>query len=48
MNAIAWVLIVIGIGAVIEGYHGHAIWTDILNLFSGKAQKSGNTSSSGS
>jgi len=48
MSAVAWALIVIGIGAVIEGYHGHAIWQDLLNLFSGKAQKSGNTSSSSS
>lgn len=35
MSAIAFLLIMIGIGAVIEGYHGHAVWTSIVNLFSG-------------
>jgi hypothetical protein len=36
MTAIAWALIAIGIGAIIEGYHGHAIWSSLLDLFSGK------------
>jgi hypothetical protein len=36
MTAIAWALVAIGIGAIIEGYHGHAIWTSLLDLFSGK------------
>jgi hypothetical protein len=26
----------IGIGAIIEGYHGHTIWSALLDLFSGK------------
>jgi hypothetical protein len=36
MTAIAWALVAIGVGAIIEGYHGHAIWTSLLDLFSGK------------
>lgn len=35
MTAIAWALLMIGIGAIIEGYHGHAIWTTLVNLFTG-------------
>lgn len=36
MTAIAFALVAIGIGAIIEGYHGHAIWQSLLDLFSGK------------
>lgn len=36
MSAIAWLLIMIGIGAVIDGYHGKGVWSSIANLFSGK------------
>lgn len=36
MTAIAWALVMIGIGAIIEGYHGHSIWLAMLDLFSGK------------
>lgn len=39
MTAIAWALLAIGIGAIIEGYHGHAIWTTMLDLFSNKSTK---------
>jgi hypothetical protein len=30
---------VIGIALIIEGYHGHAIWGDILTLFQGQGVK---------
>jgi len=36
MTAIAWLLVMIGIGAVIQGYHGHTVWSAITNLFQGK------------
>jgi hypothetical protein len=39
MTAIAWALVMIGIGAIIEGYHGHTIWSALLDLFSGQQQK---------
>lgn len=37
MTAIAFALLAIGIGAIIEGYHGHSIWTTLVTLFQGKA-----------
>lgn len=37
VTAIAFALVAIGIGAIIEGYHGHAIWQSLLDLFSGKS-----------
>lgn len=40
MTAIGWLLIMVGIGAIIDGYHGHTIWSSINTwlLGSGKAQ----------
>lgn len=29
MAAIGWLLIMVGVGAIIEGYNGHAVWQDI-------------------
>jgi hypothetical protein len=40
VTAIAFALVAIGIGAIIEGYHGHAIWTTMLTLFSGQPTQS--------
>jgi hypothetical protein len=44
MTAIAFLLIMIGIGAVIEGYHGNAIWSALVNLFQGQGTGQGSTS----
>lgn len=44
MTPIAWVLFAVGVGAIIEGYHGHGIWQDILDLFSGKQPGSSSSS----
>lgn len=48
MTAIAFALVAIGIGAIIEGWHGNTIWKSMLDLFSGKgtgASTSGSSSS---
>lgn len=36
MTAIAWLLMMIGIGAVIEGFHGKTVWSGLNTLFSGQ------------
>jgi hypothetical protein len=34
VEAIGWLLILIGIGAIIEGYHGHTLWSSLNSYFS--------------
>jgi hypothetical protein len=33
MTVIGYVLIMLGIGAIIEGWHGHSLWSSLTNLF---------------
>lgn len=47
MTAIAWALIVIGIGAMIEGWHGKTIWSDLVDFFEGKSTSTNNPQQSG-
>lgn len=37
MTAVAWLLLVVGIGVIIEGWHGHTIWSDLLDFVEGKS-----------
>lgn len=41
MTAIAWALLAIGIGMIIEGWHHKTIWKDLVDFVEGKSTKSG-------
>jgi hypothetical protein len=48
MEAIGWLLILIGIGAIIEGYHGHTLWSSLNSYFSSNpATTTGSTGKTG-
>lgn len=38
MTAIGWLLIVIGIAAIITGYHGKGIWSAVNDFLKGQGK----------